>query len=88
MLLLKRAEHIKAQEQLKGHACKLSFLSFLLPPFLCVLAIYIHRYMSSHPEPLAMLGYNHEKVSAFSWWTKFTGSHDIVAVVFKVLYFI
>lgn len=57
----------KAQAQLKGLAWKLSFLSFLLPPFLCVLSIYIHRYMSSNPEPLAMLGYNFEKVSASSW---------------------
>lgn len=67
MLLLKRAEHKKAQAQLKGHACKLYFLSFLHPPFLCILAIYIHQYMSSHPELLAMLGYNYEMVSAFSW---------------------
>ena len=66
MLLLKRAEPEKVEAQLKGHACTLSFLSFLLPPFLCVFAIYIHRYMSSHPEPLAMVGYNYEKVSVFS----------------------
>lgn len=47
------------------HANCLSCLFSFLPSF--VLAIYIHRYMSSHPEPLAMLGYNYEKVSAFSW---------------------
>lgn len=61
---LKRAEHIKkTSAQLNEHACKLSFLPIFLCPFLCVLATYILQYMPSHPEPLAMLGYNCEKVS-------------------------
>lgn len=68
------------------HANCLSCLFSFLPSF--VLAIYVHRYMSSHPEPLAMLGYDYEKVSAFSWEAKFTGSRDIVAVAFEVLHFI
>lgn len=64
---LKRAEDIKKpQAHLNGHACKLSFLPILLCPFLCVLATYILRHMPSHPEPLAMLGYNCEKVSEVS----------------------
>lgn len=68
MLQLKRTEHIKqAQAQLNGHACKLSFLPFLLHPFLRVLAILILRSTTSHPEPLAMLGYSCEKLSGVSW---------------------
>lgn len=68
MLQLKRAEHIKQPlAQLNGHACKLSFLPFLLHPFLCVFAILILQYTASHPEPLAMLGYNCEKLSGVSW---------------------
>lgn len=60
-----RANKSSITDKKDMHANCLSCLFYFLPSF--VLAIYIHQYMSSHPEPLAMLGYNYEKVSAFSW---------------------